>query len=67
LFVYLFIYGLTKLSVTQTVYHQMAGGFVTTESERMGRETVVAKFKALSQHRPRGMATNPMGLRPEND
>jgi hypothetical protein len=31
----------------------MVGGFVTTESERMRRETVVAKFKAVSAYAQR--------------
>lgn len=43
-----------SLSVTQTIQHQLIGSLMNSELERIWREGVVAKFKAISQYFPGG-------------
>jgi hypothetical protein len=52
-FIYLFIYSLTTLSVSQTTQRRMKGRYVNDKLERMWKVAVVAYFKQLSQYFPR--------------
>jgi hypothetical protein len=49
-FIYLFIYSLTTLSVAQTKERRMNGWYMNDELERLWKEAVEAEFKVVSRH-----------------